>query len=114
MNGSTKKTSEDRLIYQREYYRRNAERIREQYYQEKEQIRGRKKCNSLLEMLTEWNLKLTERLSDPDLDSWLRWALQLTYDENNKQIEQITNGSENQGNPTEENRQTNLRSGLQT
>lgn len=85
----TNKTSEDRLIYQREYYKRNAERIREQYYQEQEQIRGRKKCNSLIEMLQEWNLRLTERLLDPDLDSWLRWALELTRDENNRQIEQI-------------------------
>ena len=104
MNGSTKKTrtSEKALAYQREYYRKNAERIRDKYYQEQEQIRGRKKCNSLIEMLQEWNIRLTERLLDPDLESWLRWALQLTVDENNKQIEQITNGSENQGNPTEE------------
>lgn len=102
MTDKRKKTSEKALEYQREYYRRNAERIREKYYQEQEQIRGRKKCNSLLELLQEWNLRLTERLLDPDLESWLRWALQLTVDENNKQIEQITNGSENQGNPTEE------------
>lgn len=94
------KTSEDRLIYQREYYKKNAERIREQYYQQQEQIRGRKKCNTLLEMLREWNLRLTERLLDPDLDNWLRWALQLTYDENNRQIEQI-NGGTHQGNITE-------------
>ena len=102
MTDKRNKTSDKALEYQREYYRRNAERIREKYYQEQEQIRGRKKCNSLLELLQEWNLRLTERLLDPDLDSWLRWALQLTVDENNKQIEQITNGSENQGNPTEE------------
>ena len=102
MNGSTKKTSQKALAYQREYYRKNAERIREQYYKEKEQIRGRKKCNSLLEMLQEWNLKLSERLLDPDLDSWLRWALQLTVDENNKQIEQMTNGGKNEGHITEE------------
>lgn len=97
-----KKTSERALAYQREYYKRNAERIRDKYYQEQKQIRGRKKCNSLIEMLQEWNLKLAERLSDQDLESWLRWALELTYDENNRQIEKITNGSENQGNPTEE------------
>lgn len=101
-NGLNKKTSERALAYQREYYRRNAERIRDKYYQEQEQIRGRKKCNSLLEMLQEWNRDLQERLSDPGLDGWLRWALELTRSENNKQIEQITNGSENQGNPTEE------------
>lgn len=83
------KTSERALAYQREYYKRNAERIREQYYQQQEQIRGRKKCNSLLEMLVEWNLRLTERLEKEDLDGWLRWALQLTIDENNRQIEQI-------------------------
>lgn len=102
MNGSTKKTSEKALAYQREYYRKNAERIRDKYYQEQEQIRGRKKCNSLIEMLIEWNLRLTERLSDPDLDSWLRWALELTREENNKQIEQMTNGRENEGHITEE------------
>lgn len=102
MTGSAKKTSDKALAYQREYYRKNAERIRDKYYQEQEQIRGRKKCNSLLEMLQEWNLRLTERLSDPDLDSWLRWALQLTYDENNKQIERMTNGGKNEGNSTEE------------
>lgn len=89
MNGSTKKTNQKALAYQREYYRKNAERIREQYYKQKEQIRGRKKCNSLIELLQEWNLRLTERLSDPDLDSWLRWALELTREENNRQIEQI-------------------------
>ena len=87
------KTSEKALEYQREYYKRNAERIREQYYQQQEQIRGRKKCNSLLEMLQDWNLMLTERLLDPDLDSWLRWALELTRNENNRQIEKINGGT---------------------
>ena len=103
MNGLNKKTSEKALAYQREYYRKNAERIRDKYYQEQEQIRGRKKCNSLIELLQEWNLRLTERLSDPDLDSWLRWALQLTIDENNRQIEQI-NGRTHQGNITTQDR----------
>lgn len=102
MNGSTKKTSQKALAYQKEYYRRNAERIKERYYAEKEQIRGRKKCGSLLEMLQEWNLKLSERLLDPNLDSWLRWALELTREENNRQIEQMTNGRENEGHITEE------------
>ena len=101
-NGLNKKTSEDRLAYQREYYRKNAERIREKYYEQQEQIRGRKKCDSILEMLTEWNIKLQERLEQEDLESWLRWSLQLTVNENNKQIERMTNGSKNQGNPTEE------------
>lgn len=101
-NGLNKKTSEDRLAYQREYYRRNAERIREKYYQEQEQIRGRKKCNSLIEMLQEWNIKLQERLETEDLDNWLRWALELTRDENNKQIEQLTNGGKNEGHSTTE------------
>ena len=102
MNGSERKTktSEDRLIYQREYYKRNAERIREQYYQQQEQIRGRKKCNSLLEMFVEWNIKLQERLEKEDLDNWLRWALQLTIDENNRQIETI-NGRTQNGNTSE-------------
>ncbi len=95
------KTSEKALEYQREYYKRNAERIREQYYQQQEQIRGRKKCNSLLEMLVEWNLKLQERLEQEDLENWLRWALQLTYDENNKQIENI-NGRTYEGNTSTE------------
>ena len=102
MNGSSKKTSEDRLAYQREYYRKNAERIRDKYYQEQEQIRGRKKCNSLLELLQEWNLRLTERLEHEDIDGWLRWALELTRGENNRQIEQMTNGRENEGHITEE------------
>lgn len=95
------KTSEKALEYQREYYRKNAERIREQYYQQQAQIKGRKKCNTILEMLIEWNLKLTERLLDPDLESWLRWALELTRDENNKQIVNI-NGRTYEGNITEE------------
>lgn len=96
-----KKTSEKALAYQREYYKRNAERIRNKYYQEHEQIRGRKKCNSLLEMLQEWNIRLTERLEQEDLDGWLRWALELTRSENNRQIEQI-NGRTHQGNSTTE------------
>lgn len=101
MTDIRKKTSDKALEYQREYYRRNAERIREKYYQEQEQIRGRKKCNSLLEMLTEWNIKLTERLEQEDLENWLRWALQLTRDENNRQIEKI-NGGTYERNSTEE------------
>ena len=101
MTDKRKKTSEKALAYQREYYKRNAERIRDKYYQEQEQIRGRKKCGSLLEMLVEWNLKLTERLEQEDLDGWLRWALELTRSENNRQIEQI-NGRTHQGNITEE------------
>ena len=96
------KTREEALEYQREYYRKNAERIREQYYQQQEQIKGRKKCNTLLEMLTEWNIKLQERLEQEGLDSWLRWALELTRNENNKQIEQI-NGRTHEGYSTEEN-----------
>ena len=95
------KTSEKALEYQREYYRKNAERIREQYYQQQEEIKGRKKCDTLLEMLVEWNLRLTERLEQEDIDSWLRWALELTRDENNKQIEQLTNGSKNEGHTSE-------------
>ena len=101
MTDKRKKTSEKALAYQREYYKRNAERIRDKYYQEQEQIRGRKKCNSLLELLQEWNLRLTERLEQEDLDGWLRWALELTRSENNRQIEQI-NGRTHQGNITEE------------
>ena len=97
------KTSDKALAYQREYYRKNAERIRDQYYKEKEQIRGRKKCNSLLEMLQEWNLRLTERLEHEDIDGWLRWALELTRCENNRQIERI-NGRTHQGNITEKDR----------
>ena len=94
------KTSKKALEYQREYYRRNAERIREQYYQQQEQIKGRKKCDTILEMFVEWNIKLQERLLDPDLDKWLRWALQLTIDENNKQIEEI-NGRTSKRNTSE-------------
>lgn len=95
-----RKTKDKALEYQREYYRKNAERIREQYYQQQEQIRGRKKCNSLLEMLVEWNLRLTERLEKEDLDGWLRWALELTIDENNRQIEEI-NGRAQEWNTSE-------------
>lgn len=95
-----RKTNDKALAYQREYYRRNAERIRDKYYKEQEQIRGRKKCNSLLEMLTEWNLKLQERLEQEDLDGWLRWALELTRDENNRQIETI-NGRAQEWNTSE-------------
>ena len=102
-NGLKKKTSERALAYQREYYRRNAERIRDKYYQEQEQIRGRKKCDTILEMLQEWNIKLQERLEQEDLDGWIRWALQLTYDENNRQIEKI-NGGTYEWNSTEEDR----------
>lgn len=97
------KTSEKALEYQREYYKRNAERIREQYYQQQEQIKGRKKCNSLLEMLVEWNIKLQERLEQEDLESWLRWALELTRSENNRQIEQI-NGRTQEWHSTTEDR----------
>ena len=96
------KTSEKALAYQREYYRKNAERIRDKYYEQQEQIRGRKKCNSLLEMLQEWNIRLTERLEREDLEKWLRWALELTREENNRQIEQI-NGRTHEGYSTEEN-----------
>ena len=96
------KTSDKALAYQREYYKRNAERIREQYYQQQEQIKGRKKCDTILEMLIEWNLRLTERLSDPDLDKWLRWALQLTIDENNRQIEKINGRTQEWHSTTED------------
>lgn len=94
------KTSDKALEYQREYYKKNAERIREQYYQQQEQIKGRKKCDTILEMLQEWNIRLTERLLDPDLESWLRWALELTRSENNRQIEKI-NGRTYTGNTSE-------------
>lgn len=40
-------------------------------------------------MFQEWNMRLQERLEQEDLDGWLRWALKLTRDENNKQIEKL-------------------------
>lgn len=101
VNDKRKKTLERQREYQRGYYKRNAERIKEKYNQEQEQIRERKKCNSLLEMFQEWNLRLQERLEQDDLDNWLQWALKLTRDNNNRQIEQI-NGRTREGDFTEE------------
>ena len=95
------RTKEERLAYQRDYYARNAEKLRAQYYQQVEEAKSRPKSNSTLEMLQNWNIKLQERIEQEDLESWLRWSLQLTVNENNKQIEQITNGGKNEGHTSE-------------
>lgn len=42
-----------------------------------------------LEFLEEWNKSLQERLNSPDLRGWLRTAISLTLEENNRQIEKL-------------------------
>lgn len=87
-------TKEEAIEYRRNYYLRNREKILAKYHEEAEKKRKKKHpANSDEKMLREWSRRLSERLEEEDLDDWLRWALELTRDANNRQIEKMNAGT---------------------
>ena len=80
----------------KEYYLKNREKIKEQnrlrYWKDRREELQKKleeENRPELEFLEEWNKSLQERLNSPDLRGWLRTAISLTLEENNRQIEKI-------------------------
>lgn len=90
---------EKQRIYQREYYQKNRDKILEkahQQYDRKTPPKTTKKGDEI-QFYREWNKSLQERLKSDDLDSWLLTALQLTVEANNRQIEKINEGIQQDG-----------------
>lgn len=87
------KTPQHLLDYQRLYYQANRQKILANLKKAREEAkaRERQKHNSHLQFLIQWNKDLTERLKDTDLEDWLRWAIELTINVNNEQIDKIIN-----------------------
>ena len=103
MRRISKNRHEEQLAYQREYYQRNKEILRQKYYEQKAKQEERKKKipASTLEMYEEWSKDLQNRLKTEHLDSWLVTALQLQVRQINMEIEKIyeqVNGQVNKKN----------------
>lgn len=103
MRRISKNRHEEQLAYQREYYQRNKEILRQKYYEQKARQEEKKKKipASTLEMYEEWSKDLQNRLKTEHLDSWLVTALQLQVRQINMEIEKIyeqVNGQVNKKN----------------
>lgn len=91
MRRISKNRHEERLAYQREYYQKNKEILRQKYLEQKARQEERKKKipASTLEMYEEWSKDLQERLKDEHLDRWLVTALELQVEQINEEIDKI-------------------------
>lgn len=91
MRRISKNRHEELLAYQREYYQKNKEVLRQKYLQQKAKQEERKKKipASELEMYEEWSKDLQNRLESEHLEQWLRTALQLQVDVINNEIDKI-------------------------
>ena len=89
---------EELLAYQREYYQKNKEILRQKYLEQKARQEEKKKKipATTLEMYEEWSKDLQNRLETEHLDSWLVTALQLQVEQINEEIDKIY-GRENTG-----------------
>ena len=111
--------------YQKEYYQKNRERIKQyqrEYYKKNKDKVGqytksvkkaeklkipKKKENpeptsdiissrvSYMETLTKWNGELEEKLTNENLTKFQRWACELNLRENEKTVKELTDESEN-------------------
>lgn len=91
MRRISKNRHEEQLAYQREYYQRNKEILRQKYYEQKARQEEKKKKipASTLEMYEDWRESLQNRLRDEHLNSWLVTALQLQVRQINDEIDKI-------------------------
>lgn len=91
MRRISKNRHEELLAYQREYYQRNKEVLRQKYLEQKARQEERKKKipATTLEMYEEWSRDLQNRLKDEHLDRWLVTALQLQVMQINNEIDKI-------------------------
>ena len=91
MRKNNKDRHEELLEYQREYYQRNKEVLRQKYLEQKAKMEERKKKipATTLEMYEEWSKDLQNRLKDEHLDSWLVTALELQVRQITKEIDKI-------------------------
>ena len=91
MSRRSKERYEEQLAYQREYYQRNKEIIRQKYLEQKAKQEERKKKipATELEMYEEWSKDLQNRLESEHLEQWLRTALQCQVEQINEEIDKI-------------------------
>lgn len=91
MRRISKNRHEELLAYQREYYQRNKEVLRQKYLEQKAKMEERKRKipATTLEMYEEWSRDLQNRLESEHLEQWLRTALQLQVDVINNEIDNI-------------------------
>lgn len=85
---------QDRREYGRAYYWKNIDTIKQKYREQADVANKSKKVRRAdLVMLTDWLRKLQDRLTDQELDGWLRWALELTRSKIIDKIDEL-NGKE--------------------
>lgn len=91
MRRISKNRHEEQLAYQREYYQRNKEILRQKYYEQKAKQEERKKKipATTLEMYEEWRESLQNRLKTEHLDSWLVTAIKAQVEQINDEIDKI-------------------------
>lgn len=91
MRRISKNKHEEQLAYQREYYQRNKEVLRQKYLEQKAKMEERKKKipASTLEMYEDWRKSLQNRLKTEHLDSWLVTAIKAQVEQINEEIEKI-------------------------
>lgn len=91
MRRISKRKHEEQLAYQREYYQRNKEVLRQKYLEQKAKMEERKKKipATELEMYEEWSKDLQNRLETEHLDRWLVTALERQVEQINEEIDKI-------------------------
>lgn len=91
MRRISKNKHDELLAYQREYYQRNKEVLRQKYLEQKAKIEERKKKipATTLEMYEDWRESLQNRLESEHLEQWLRTALQCQVRQINDEIDKI-------------------------
>lgn len=91
MRRISKNRHDELLAYQRAYYQKNKEILRQKYLEQKAKMEERKKKipATTLEMYEEWSRDLQNRLKDEHLEQWLRTALQCQVEQINNEIDNI-------------------------
>ena len=91
MRRISKRKHEEQLAYQREYYQRNKEVLRQKYLEQKAKMEERKKKipATELEMYEEWSKDLQNRLETEHLDRCLVTALERQVEQINEEIDKI-------------------------
>ena len=99
MRRISKNRHEELLAYQREYYQKNKEILKQKYYEQKARQEEKKKKipATTLEMYEEWRESLQNRLKDEDLDRWLVTAIKAQVRQINKEIDKIYEQVSGQG-----------------
>lgn len=91
MRRISKNRHEELLAYQREYYQKNKEILKQKYYEQKARQEEKKKKipATTLEMYEDWRESLQNRLKTEHLDSWLVTAIKAQVEQITQEIDKI-------------------------